>query len=112
MSNGQNVTKFYLFIFSAQDLIVHGVLMNFLIDTVSPTKAIKNKNMIKEIKISSNNGKCNNKNNLWWFWISKDILKKIKSLILYIKINNSECRIISQPVQRTDNGKEDDAHIK
>ena len=65
MSNGQNVTKFYLFIFSAQDLIVHGgVLMNFLIDTVSPTKAIKNKNMIKEIKISSNNGKCNNKNNL------------------------------------------------
>ena len=64
MSNGQNVTKFYLFIFSAQDLIVHGVSMNFLIDTVSSTKAIKNKNMIKEIKISSNNGKCNNKNNL------------------------------------------------
>ena len=37
---------------------------------------------------------------------SKVILKKIKSLISYIKINNPECRItISQPVQRTDQGK-------
>ena len=34
------------------------------------------------------------------------ILKKIKSLISHIKINNPECRIIiSQPVRRTDNGK-------
>ena len=37
---------------------------------------------------------------------SKVILKKINSLISYIKINNPECRIIiSQPVRRTDNGK-------
>ena len=37
---------------------------------------------------------------------SKVILKKISSLISYIKINNPECRIIiSQPVRRTDNGK-------
>ena len=36
---------------------------------------------------------------------SKVILKKINSLISYIKINNPECRIIiSQPVLRTDNG--------
>ena len=63
MSNGQNMTKFYLFIFSAQDLIVHGVLMNFLIDSFTD-QSNKNKNMIKEIKISSNNGKGNNKNNL------------------------------------------------
>ena len=35
---------------------------------------------------------------------SKVILKKINSLISYIKINNPEFRIIiSQPVQRTDN---------
>ena len=37
---------------------------------------------------------------------SKVILKKINSLISYIKINNPECRIIiSQPVQKTDNRK-------
>ena len=37
---------------------------------------------------------------------SKIILKKIKSLISYVKINNPVCRIIiSQPVRRTDNGK-------
>ena len=38
---------------------------------------------------------------------SKVILKKINSLISYIKVNNHpECRIIiSQPVRRTDNGK-------
>ena len=37
---------------------------------------------------------------------SKVILKKINSLISYIKINNPECRIIiSQSVRRTDNGK-------
>ena len=37
---------------------------------------------------------------------SKVILKKIKLLISYIKINNLECRIIiSQPIRRTDNGK-------
>ena len=37
---------------------------------------------------------------------SKVILKKIHSLISYIKINNPECRtIISQSVRRTDNGK-------
>ena len=37
---------------------------------------------------------------------SKVILKKINSLIPYIKINNPKCRIIiSQPVRRTDNGK-------
>ena len=37
---------------------------------------------------------------------SKVILKKINSLISYVKINNTECRIIiSQPVRRTDSGK-------
>ena len=37
---------------------------------------------------------------------SNVILRKIKSLISYIKINNPECRItISQPIRRTDNGK-------
>ena len=37
---------------------------------------------------------------------SKVILKKINSLISYIKINNPECRIIiSQPVRRKYNGK-------
>ena len=36
---------------------------------------------------------------------SKVILKKINSSISYIKINNPECRIIFQPVRRTDNGK-------
>ena len=37
---------------------------------------------------------------------SNVILKKIKSLISYIKINNPERRItISQPTRRTDNGK-------
>ena len=37
---------------------------------------------------------------------SKVILKKINSLISYIKINNPECRIIiSQPVRRRDNRK-------
>ena len=37
---------------------------------------------------------------------SKVILKKINSLISYIKINNPECKIIiSQPVRRTDSGK-------
>ena len=37
---------------------------------------------------------------------SKFILKKINSLISYMKINNPGCRIIiSQPVRRTDNGK-------
>ena len=36
---------------------------------------------------------------------SKVILKKTKSPILYIKVNNSECRIlISQNIQRTDLG--------
>ena len=38
--------------------------------------------------------------------LSKVILKKFNSLIYYIKISNTECRIIiSQPVGRTDNGK-------
>ena len=36
---------------------------------------------------------------------SKVILKKINPSISYIKINNPECRIIFQPVRRTDNGK-------
>ena len=38
--------------------------------------------------------------------LSKVILKKIKSLISYIKISDPKCRIIIfQPVRRTDNWK-------
>ena len=38
--------------------------------------------------------------------LSQVILKKIKSLISYIKISDPKCRIIiSQPVRRTDNWK-------
>ena len=38
--------------------------------------------------------------------LSKVILKKIKSLISYIKISDPKCRIIiSQPVRTTDNWK-------